>query len=204
MQMIAIVLLLFSTASAMDANAAETAGGGKKSSGTSHMGYQPSGGRCNIGKEKGAAASESFTEKFVMAARKNQGKESGNLCLRGVREAAQKASGMTPAASWGVESAKDSASCFQQMGFEKIDCPNMKDTPKCGTVFIYDGGLHGHIEVYAGKKGADHQYCSDYCSKRRRDEVSPQGRPIQSCWVPKAGSKPIEGCKDDNQSKAKG
>ena len=201
MQMIAIVLLSFGLLLASDASAAEAVGA-KRGSGTSHMGYRSSAGKCNITREKGAANNEGFLEKFVLAARKKEGKESGNLCLRGVRESAQTASGMTPSATWGVESAKDSAACFQQMGFEKIDCPNMKDTPKCGTVFIYDGGLHGHIEVYAGKnKQGQNMYCSDYCGKRRRDEVSPQGRPIQSCWFPKAGSKQIEGCPAPTEKK---
>lgn len=148
---------------------------------------------CNVlPSERNCACDDNFADTFAKASRaEGYGKPSGGLCLTGVRVALQKAC-KSNGGSWGCEAAANSGACFAKMKFEKHDgSETPPGTPPPGTVFVYEGGDWGHVEVYTGKteKGERDQYCSDFCTPIPMYIHSPQKRKLVSWWVPPEKSK---------------
>ena len=150
-------------------------------------------GSCNVlPTERNCACDDNFADTFAKASRtEGYGKPSGGLCLTGVRVALQHAC-KSNGGSWGCEAAANSGACFAKMKFEKhLGSEKPPTTPPPGTVFVYEGGDWGRIEVYTGKirHGEVDQYCSDFCTEVPMYIHSPQKRKLVSWWVPPEKSK---------------
>ena len=174
---------------------AETVGGGSGSNGGGSVSGRQAGGdgKCQISAaEARCACKENFGQTLaeqLWSDAKND--RSGGKCMKGVRQGFQDACGVKDA-SWACQAAADAGDCFKKLGFTRHEgnAP-MPSPPKPGTVYVFEGGDWGHIEVYTGtQKEGKATYCSDYCTNKRRDVQSPSARKLDSWWEPPDGESP--------------
>ncbi len=164
--------------------ARETKGGG--SSEASFEDFQKSlkainEGGCHPGQEiqKKCGCEKGFAQKWSdQLTRDYSGKSPKSMCLQGVRTSFQKACWGSSGSGW-VPSAKNAGACFAKLRFQVNDASvSPPEPPLPGTVFVFEGGPHGHIETWTGK-----EYCSDFCRKVRIDQKSKK-RKLKSWFVP--------------------
>jgi hypothetical protein len=176
-----------------------SAGYGKEivggSNGGGSVGGRQSGGegKCQISAaEARCACKQNFGETLAEQMWKDaKDDRSGGKCMKGVRQGFQDACGVKDA-SWACQAAADAGDCFKKLGFIRHEGNAPQPIPpKPGTVFVFEGGDWGHIEIYTGQqKNGKATYCSDYCTNTRRDVQSPSARKLDSWWEPPDGEGP--------------